>query len=396
MTVPATSFPPQRLLIRGVNWLGDAVMTTPALLRLREGFPGAHLSLLTPEKLADLWQHHPAVDAILSFGAQESVWRIARQLRREAFEVGLIFPNSPRSALELWLARVPRRIGYAAAWRRGLLTDPLPARPGHVPMRKCSRREIQRRLTGGVTSPAAPDVPSLAVGRAHHIYQYLHLVSALGANPAPVAPRLWVTAGEVDTVAQRFGFGPNLTDGPMVLGLNAGAEYGPAKRWPRERFVAAAVEIQRRTGCRWLLLGGPGDTALAASLANEILAAAKSGARGDRPVSPDGWVLNLAGRTSLRELCAVLKACRVVLTNDSGPMHVAAAVGTPVVVPFGSTSPALTGPGLPGDPRHHLLQSGVPCSPCFLRECPIDFRCMRDLTVARVVEAVLESVAATE
>ena len=101
--------------------------------------------------------------------------------------------------------------------------------------------------------------------------------------------------------------------------------------------------------------------------------------------------LNLAGQTSLRELMSLLKLCRVLLTNDSGPMHVAAALGTPVVVPFGSTSPELTGPGLPGDPRHRLLKSDAPCSPCFLRECPIDFRCMNGISVERVVEAVLVS-----
>ena len=105
--------------------------------------------------------------------------------------------------------------------------------------------------------------------------------------------------------------------------------------------------------------------------------------------NPQSAILNLAGQTSLRELMALLKLCRVLLTNDTGPMHVAAALGTPVVVPFGSTSPELTGPGLPGDPRHRLLKSDAPCSPCFLRECPIDFRCMNGISVERVVEAVL-------
>ena len=99
--------------------------------------------------------------------------------------------------------------------------------------------------------------------------------------------------------------------------------------------------------------------------------------------------INLAGATSLRELCAVLAACRLLLTNDTGPMHVAAALGTPVIVPFGSTSPELTGPGLPGDGRHRILRAGVPCSPCYLRECPIDFRCMRQISVAEVIEATL-------
>ena len=103
-------------------------------------------------------------------------------------------------------------------------------------------------------------------------------------------------------------------------------------------------------------------------------------------------VVNLAGKTSLRELMALLKLCRVLLTNDSGPMHVAAALGTPVVVAFGSTSPELTGPGLPGDPSHHLLKANAPCAPCFRRACPIDFRCMTGINVGGAVEGVLQAI----
>jgi len=158
--------------------------------------------------------------------------------------------------------------------------------------------------------------------------------------------------------------------------LNPGAEYGPAKRWPVERFIAAAQEIQKQTNCVWLMSGGKGDIAIASQIASQL-------------PSANFHLLNLAGKTSLRELMSLLKLCRVLLTNDSGPMHVAAALGTPVVVPFGSTSPELTGPGLPGDPRHRLLKSDAPCSPCFLRDCPIDFRCLKGIAVERVVEAVL-------
>ena len=165
-----------------------------------------------------------------------------------------------------------------------------------------------------------------------------------------------------------------------VFGLNPGAEYGSAKRWPAEHFVAAAREVQSRTGCLWVLFGGPGDVALAGEIERSLAsnASRRKGAR----------VVNLAGRTTLRQLCAALRACRVVLTNDTGPMHLAAAVGTRVVALFGSTSPELTGPGLPGDPRHRLLRTDVPCRPCFRRECPIDFRCLRGLAPAAVVEQI--------
>src|SRR5208282_23619 len=134
--------------------------------------------------------------------------------------------------------------------------------------------------------------------------------------------------------------------------------------------------IQRRTDCVWILFGGKGDSQLCARIESETQ-------------NPKLKIQNFCGKTSLRELMALLKSCRVLLTNDSGPMHVAAALGTPVVVPFGSTSPELTGPGLPGDTRHQLLRAHAPCSPCFRRECPIDFRCMNGITVESVVEAVL-------
>jgi heptosyltransferase-2 len=208
----------------------------------------------------------------------------------------------------------------------------------------------------------------------HQLHEYLHLAAALGANPQPLPPQLVVTPGEIEAAKKKFGLGEIRRP---IFGLNAGAEYGPAKRWPVERFIAAAREIQQRTNCVWLVLGGKGDLAVA----NQI----ESGIQNSKFKT-----INLAGQTSLRELMSLLQLCRVLLTNDTGPMHVAAALGTPVVVPFGSTSPELTGPGLPGDPRHRLLKSDVPCSPCFLRECPIDFRCMNGISVERVVEAVLQ------
>jgi heptosyltransferase-2 len=372
-----------RILVRGVNWLGDAVMSTPALLRVREAFPDAHVSLLTPSKLADLWLHHPAVDATFPLGPHESILDVARQLRRGRFDLGIILPNSPRSALEMWLGRVPRRVGYATAWRRWFLTDALAQRPGHVAMHKRSPGEV-RALTAGRCEPTPDRVPT----EAHHIFHYLHLVGAVGANPEPLAPQLFLTPSEVEATARRFGLPMPGPGQPPWFGLNAGAEYGPAKRWPRDRFVAAAVALQRRLDCRWVIFGGRGDVELANSIVAEIPAPGDVSGATRRPAGPS--VYNLAGQTTLRELCAALSLCRVLLTNDTGPMHVAAAVGTPVVVPFGSTSPELTGPGLPADPRHRLLLADVPCRPCFLRECPTDFRCLNGITVDQVVTAVLD------
>jgi heptosyltransferase-2 len=377
---PSSILRPRRILVRGTNWLGDAVMTTPALMRLRERFPEVHITLLTPEKLRDLWLAHPAVNEIISPVPGENVFSVGRKLRAGNFDLALVLPNSPRSALEVWLAGIPQRIGCARPWRNFFLTSAVASRASAVRMHKRSVNEIKRladtadQSRTGVSPVRAGGTPAL-LSNAHQIHEYLHLVAALGANPEPLPPQLVVTPGEIEAVKKKFGLSEIKRP---LFGLNPGAEYGPAKRWPVEKFIAAAREIQNRTNGTWLVFGGETDAAIANRIESAI-------------PSPPSAILNLAGKTSLRELMALLKICRVLLTNDSGPMHVAAALGTPVVVPFGSTSPELTGPGLPGDVRHRLLKSDVPCSPCFLRECPIDFRCLNGIGVERVIEAVLES-----
>lgn len=364
----AWSRPPRRILVRGVNWLGDAVMTTPALLRLRERFPSAHIALLTPAKLRDLWPQHPALNEAISFAAGESPWRIGRRLRAARYDLGVVLANSPRSALECWLAGIPQRVGYARPWRSWLLTHAIPPRPGEVKMRKRSAVEVRH-----LTSDPSPACRREASPAAHHLHQYLHLTTALGASAEPVPPLLKVTREEVAQTRAKFGLGEEV----RWLGINAGAEYGPAKRWPITRFAEVARTLADESRRGLAIFGGPSEAVLAAQLQSAI---------GDRR-SP---IRNLAGRTTLRELMAALSLCQVVLTNDTGPMHVAAALGVPIVAIFGSTSPALTGPGWPGDPRHRLLSADVACAPCFLRECPIDLRCLNGIAAAQVTAAVRE------
>ncbi|PAW76963.1 MAG: hypothetical protein B9S33_20470 [Pedosphaera sp. Tous-C6FEB] len=396
---------PRRLLVRSVNWIGDAVMTTPALLRLREALPDAHIALLTHEKLAGLWVGHPAVNEVITFAAKEGVLSIAGRLRRagdlqspslaastsdgdckspaRGFDAALVLPNSFRTGLEVRLAGIPRRIGYAGSWRNWLLTEAVPWRTDVVKMRKRTAEEVRRLVAEADGSAAfrpqqAPSADGHSCGvnaalpaTSHHIFNYLHLAAALGAKAEPIAPHIAVSDAEVAAVKSKF----NLPAG-LLIGLNAGAEYGVAKRWPADRFIAAAKELRARLNCSFVIFGGPSDTVLAAEIATAIGGASS------------GSVANLAGRTSLRELCVALRACRVVLTNDTGPMHLAAAVGARVVGLFGSTSIELTGPGLPDDSRHTLLRGEAPCAPCFLRECPVDFRCMKSLSVEAVVAAL--------
>ena len=361
---------PRRILVRGTNWLGDAVMTGPALLRLREKFPEVCIALLTPEKLWQLWINHPAIDEIISFSPDESVFAVSKKLRAGKFDTALVLPNSPRSAIEIFLAGIPKRIGYARPWRNFFLTQTVAPRPDAAKMRKRSVEEIKQLIE---RNPESGTRNRGFQKSAHQMHEYLHLAAALGANVEPLPPKLVVAPEEIVEVGKKFGL--EEISGP-VFGLNPGAEYGPAKRWPIERFIEAAKEIRRRTNCAWILFGGGNDT----EFTNQI-----QSALGDGP-----GIFNLAGKTSLRELMALMKRCRVFLTNDTGPMHVAAALGVPVVAIFGSTSPELTGPV--SETRLEILTSEAPCSPCFLRECPIDFRCMKGIAVERVVEAVVRCV----
>lgn len=340
-----SAYPP-KILVRGVNWLGDAVMSTPALQRLREAAPDSKITLLTHSKLADLFHNYPHVNRVMTFHENESVFGVARRLRQEQFELALVFPNSPRSALETFLARIPQRAGYGRPW---LLTRSLPKPP--IQMRKRSAAEIKALIAqnarGRQTFPA----------EGHHVFHYLGLIPARWT-----APKLYVADNEVAEAAKRL---PNQG---LWLGLNPGAEYGPAKRWPLERFIEAANRLHKRLNCGWILFGGTQDAPLTARIAAEC----------------KGPVVNLAGKTTLRELCALFRCCKALLTNDTGPMHVAAALGVPVIVPFGSTAPELTGPAA------GAVVGNVPCAPCFRRDCPIDFRCMRTIEVDQVAEETLK------
>ena len=361
---------PRKILVRGVNWLGDAVMTTPALQRLRQAYSRDTITLLTDRKLEDLWKDHPAIDGTISFSREESAFAIARRLRERRFDIALILPNSFRSALECWLARIPIRIGHAGNLRGSLLTERVAHRAEEVRMHKRSPREVRRLIK------QAP-IPSRAIPRtAHQVYNYWHLTNALVDTISdPTTPHIRVHEDELLVFRKKFGLTQN-----SLLGLNAGAEYGSAKRWPVENFIATAIDVFRKMNCCWIVFGGAKDRDLASRIAGEINSACGTAA-----------AINTAGQTTLRELCAGLALCSVVLTNDSGPMHVAAAVGSRVVVPFGSTAPELTAPGLQGDNRHIILRSAVPCAPCFQRECPIDLRCLTRIEVRVAVAAVLKN-----
>lgn len=364
---------PKRILVRGVNWLGDAVMTTPAMFRLRERFPKAHITLLTPEKLAGLWEKQSWLNEVITFGADDSLWRVAKKLRGQGYDLGVILPNSTRSALELWLAGVGNRTGYGGRARSLFLNQVVERTPGLVAMRKRTVAEIHRLIAGEADTAPKPSYKD------HQLHHYLHLVAALGASAEPMIPKVETDEEERKAVWTKYGLP---TDEKPVFGLNPGAEYGPAKRWPAENFIQVAGQVSQSIAGHWLVFGGKGDVVLTEQVV--------SGLKVKIGPSGQGKVVNLAGRTSLRELALILSGCRVVLTNDTGPMHLAAAVGTNLVAIFGSTSPELTGPGLPGDEKVAFIRGIAPCQPCFLRECPVDRRCLTSIPVETVVQEMVK------
>jgi len=315
--ISSNELKPFRILIRASNWLGDSVISIPAVRAIKRGRPDARITVLAPEKIAAVWKLVPEVDEVLSLG-RKSLWSAARLLRDQPrFDVGVVFPNSLRAALELWLGKVPRRVGYAGHRRRWLLNQ----------------------LVRPVVREGPPP---------HQAESYLDIARSLG----------------VDAEVGEIALGSPAPEGRY--GLCPGAEYGPAKRWLPERFAEVAKAIEGE----WVLLGTARDEAIGAQIA---------GALGN-------GCINLIGKTTLEQLIEELRRCRLLLTNDTGTMHLASLLGVPVVAIFGSTEPRLTGPLGQGN---RIVRHQVECSPCFLRECPLDFRCMKAVEAGEVAAAVV-------
>jgi heptosyltransferase-2 len=325
----ASDLKPFRILIRSSNWLGDAVMSVPAVRAIKNGRPGVHVTIAAPDKIAPMWKLIPEVDAIIPL-PEGSILPVVRQLRQQMpFDVAVLFPNSLRVALESWLSGIPRRVGYRGHCRSWLVNQI-------------------------VREPRKPGPPE------HHSLRFLRIARECGAETSNIeVPK----PNQTSTIKHQ-----------TLIGLCPGAEYGPAKRWLPERFAEAAAKITAQSSVQWILLGTKNDAAIGEQIAAAI---------GDHCV-------NRIGQTTLDQLIDELRQCRLLLTNDTGTMHLAALLGVPVVAVFGSTEPRLTGPLGNG---HTILRHHVECSPCFLRECPIDFRCMKAVSADEVAGAVLSMLA---
>jgi len=354
---------PFRMLIRSSNWLGDAVMTVPAVRAIKRGRPDAHVTILTRAKLVDFWKLVPEVDDVISIAAKDSIFRVAKKISA-GFDAAILFPNSIRSALEPWLAGIPRRVGFEAKGRNPLLNQIL---------RK--RKKAQR-----------PD---------HQTNHYLRLAQFIGASV-----NFPDTPAQDPDAASKIKNQKSKIEGAIRIGLCPGADYGPAKRWLPERFSEVIKIVSQRRECEWVLFGTEKDRALGDQILGHQIQppadktedepALKDAGESTKEIAGAGFenCTNLIGKTTLSELIDELSQCHVLLTNDTGTMHLAAFLGVPTASIFGSTEPSLTGPT---GRDHRVLRHHVECSPCFLRECPLDFRCMKAVETDEVVEAVLRA-----
>ena len=333
--VSAQDLKPFRILIRSSNWLGDAVMSVPAVRAIKTGRPDAHITVAVPSKIASMWKLVPEVSEIIPL-PNKSLLATVRSIRRQSsFDVVILFPNSLRAALETWLTGIPRRVGYRGHFRSWLLNQII----------------CQRETPGPIE---------------HQADRYMRVARELGAS----VPDNWREAlPRVRDISDGTGTVPP-GDERMKLALSPGAEYGSAKRWLPQRFAEVAAAVAAKLSVQWILLGTPKDIAAGEMIARTL----------------GHSCVNRVGETTLEQLIEELRECRLLLTNDTGTMHLASLLGVPTVAIFGSTEPRLTAPL--GD-RHIIVRHQVECSPCFLRECPIDFRCMKAVSVDEAINGVL-------
>src|SRR5438105_4402474 len=329
----------EKILIRGPNWVGDAVLAIPAMKAVRARFPDAEITLLVRPWVAGLFTSAPFVDKVWSETKPSSLanWiRVTREIRNRRFDLALLLPNSFESALMMFAGGVPHRVGYATDGRQWMLTNAVAIAP-------------QSR---------------------HQVHYYLDLVKALAATADRPSIEIEATSDERSTARRLLAAEGIPHDAPFLV-LNPGAAYGSAKRWREAPFADAADILASELSLQVAIIGSEAERGIANQICERMISGAAV----------------LSGRTSLEALIGVLAESSLMITNDSGPMHIAAALGVSTVAIFGSTDETVTGPY---GPRTRVVKHAVECSPCLLRECPIDHRCMTRVTVDDVYRAARE------
>lgn len=331
----------ERVLIRGTNWIGDVVMTLPAVAAIRKTWPRARISVLAKPWVAEVYRLSPDVDDVILFqepgrhaGIRGKI-RLAGELRGGGFDCAILLQNAIEAAILARMAGIPLRAGYNSDGRGWMLTHSV-------------RRTKEIR-------------------RIHQIDYYLEMVRALGCMSAGREVRLRPGTAYSDRTERLFaGFG--IAENLPLIGIAPGAAYGPAKKWFPERFAAVADRLKTEFGAQVILFGSDGD--------RQSTAEVQKNAR--QPL------IDVAGKTDLTEAIALISRCSLFLSNDSGLMHIAGALGVPTIAVFGSTNPVTTSPV--GE-KSLVIRHPVPCAPCLKPVCPTDFRCMELIGVEEVFAA---------
>lgn len=336
----------RRILVRATNWLGDAIISLPALHALRAAFPQAHITVLGQAWVRDLYAGESFCDAVIAYPAARGAkdlgakWKTVQELQSGNFDAALLLQNAFEAALVTRLAGIPVRVGYNRDGRGWLLSKAVGVpKPGEIdPHERFYYLELLRRA-GWISS-----------------YNDVSPIRLHGAEAARDRGRqLLSEAGLQGT----------------IIGISPGAAFGSAKRWYPDRFAAAAARIAQEGNAAIAIFGGKDETAVCQKVADNL-----GGLK----------VVNFVGRTGLRDFLDLVAACNLMLTNDSGAMHVAYAMGVPSVTVFGSTDEIGTGPT---GPSARIVREPVDCAPCKLRECPIDHRCMQRVSAEKVAETAL-------
>ena len=329
-----------KILIVAPNWIGDALLAQPLFARLRKKLPGVLIDALAPGWTAPVLRRMPEINEVLAapFAHGElklaARWRLGRSLRSRRYDEAIVLPNTFKSALVPFFAKIPLRAGFIGESRYGLLN-------------------VVHKLD-------AKRSPLMAE-------RYAQLAEKPGTKPALPLPetRLAIDEANIAIALRRLG----LSRDKPVVAFCPGAEYGPSKRWPARHFAALARKLSALGYTVWLF-GSEKDRAIGEEIA----------------VASEGGATNLCGRTDLASAIDLLSLAEVVVSNDSGLMHVAAGVGRPVVALYGSSSPEHTPPLAR---VFRIVRTGIECSPCFARECPLGhFKCMNELAPERVMEEI--------
>lgn len=333
------SYDPDPVLIRGVNWVGDAVMTMPAIKAVRKAMQDKKISLLVKPWVSPVFEKDPNIDEIILYDDRyrgiTGKYRLANMLKGRGFSLAILLQNAFDAALLTRLAGIPQRIGYSRDSRGFLLTNPIPYKNEDRTM--------------------------------HHIHYYLELLKRAGIEATYSEPWIYLSMEERLRARETLKHMKQ-----PIVGINPGAAYGSAKQWPLERFAGVVKRVIEELDGSAVIFGisdGVMDTS-------------------EGVFSDPGRLLSMAGKTTLRELSALISECDVLVTNDSGPMHIGYALKTPLVAIFGSTDPALTGPVGEGN---IVIKEHMDCSPCFERDCKMNsmtMKCMEAITVDKVFEAV--------